>query len=53
LFGGHVADCDVALGLPCGLGGMGGVAVVVMNEMVVGGRKMFDVATQTTVSGTC
>jgi len=43
----------VALGLPCGLGGMGGVAVVVVNKMVVGGRKMFDVAMQTTVSGTC
>jgi len=39
--------------LDCGLGSMGGVAVVVVNEMVVGGRKMFDVATQTTVSGTC
>jgi hypothetical protein len=32
---------------------MGGVDVVVVNEVVVGGRKMFDVAMQTTVSGTC
>jgi len=39
--------------LDCGLGGMGGVAVIVVNEMVVGGRKMFDMAMQTTVSGTC
>jgi len=39
--------------LDCGLGGMGSVAVVVVNEMVVGGRKMFDVAMQTTVSGMC
>jgi hypothetical protein len=39
--------------LDCGLGGMGSVAVVGVNEMVVGGRKMFDVATQTTVSRTC
>jgi hypothetical protein len=35
------------------LGGMGGVDVDVVNEVVVGGRKMFDVATQTTISGTC
>ena len=39
--------------LDCGLGGMGGIAVVVVNEMVVGGRKMFDVAMQTKVSGMC
>ena len=43
----------MALGLPCGLGGMGGVAVVVVNEMVVGGRKMFDMAMQTTMSRMC
>jgi len=49
--------CELAVAfvgaLDCGLGGMGSVAVVVVNEMVVGGRKMFDVAMQTTVSGTC
>jgi len=51
----HLHESAVAFvgALDCGLGGMGGVAVVVVNEMVVGGRKMFDVATQTTVSGTC
>jgi len=51
----HLRESAVAFvgALDCGLGGMGGVAVVVVNEMVVGGRKMFDVATQTTVSGTC
>jgi len=51
----HLHELAVAFmgTLDCGLGGMGGVAVVVVNEMVVGGRKMFDVAMQTTVSGTC
>ena len=51
----HLRESAVAFvgTLDCGLGGMGGVAVVVVNEMVVGGRKMFDVATQTTVSRTC
>jgi hypothetical protein len=34
------------------LGGMGSVDVVVVNEVVVGGRKMFDMATQTTISWT-
>jgi len=51
----HLRESAVAFmsTLDCGLGGMGGVAVVVMNEMVVGGRKVFDVAMQTTVSGMC
>ena len=51
----HLRESAVAFmgALDCGLGGMGSVAVVVVNEMVVGGRKMFDMAMQTTVSGTC
>jgi len=51
----HLRESAVAFmgALDCGLGGMGSVAVVVVNEMVVGGRKMFDVAMQTTVSGMC
>jgi len=51
----HLRESAVAFvgTLDCGFGSMGGVAVVVVNEMVVGGRNMFDVAMQTTVSGMC